>query len=48
MTIFIIVGHSKMIKLSDEENEAIKAIAANHLEEAAHTFAHLLQEGAIK
>lgn len=44
----IIVGHPKMIKLSDEENEAIKTIAGNHLEEAAHTFARLLQEGAIK
>ena len=31
-----------------EANEAIKAIAGNHLEEAAHTFASLLQQGAIK
>lgn len=31
-----------------EANQAIKAIAGNHLEEAAHTFAKLLQEGAIK
>lgn len=37
-----------MIKLFSEENEAIKAIAGSHLEEAAHTFARLLQEGAIK
>lgn len=44
----IIVGHPKMIRLSDEENEAIKAIAGSDLEEAAHTFAQLLQEGAIK
>ena len=32
----------------DEENEAIKAVAGNHLYEAAHTFAEMLQEGAIK
>ena len=47
----IIVGYPKMIDNFDEEreaNEAIKAIAGNHLEEAAHTFAHLLQQGAIK
>ena len=31
-----------------EANEAIKAIAGNHLEEAAHKFAELLQQGAIK
>ena len=44
----IIVGHPKMIGDFNEENEAIRAIAGNHLEEAAHTFASLLQEGAIK
>ena len=44
----IIVGYPKMIDQFDEENEAIKQIAGNHLEEAAHTFAQLLQEGAIK
>ena len=44
----IIVGYPKMINQYDEENQAIKAIAGNHLEEAAHTFAKLLQEGAIK
>ena len=44
----IIVGYPKMIDDSVEENEAIRAIAGNHLEEAAHTFASLLQEGAIK
>ncbi len=44
----IIVGYPKMIDAFDEENEAIRAIAGNHLEEAAHTFASLLQEGAIK
>ena len=44
----IIVGYPKMIDRFDEENEAIKAIAGNHLEEAARTFASLLQQGAIK
>ena len=44
----IIVGYPKMIKGYREENEAIRAIAGNHLEEAARTFAGLLQEGAVK
>ena len=44
----IIVGYPKMIEQFDEENEAIKQIAGNHLEESAHTFAQLLQQGAIK
>jgi UDPglucose 6-dehydrogenase len=46
----IIVGYPKLIYNGDdsEENEAIKAIAGNHLEDAAHTFAGLLQEGAEK
>ena len=44
----IIVGYPKMIEEFGEENEAIRAIAGNHLEEAAHTFASLLQEGAVK
>ena len=44
----IIVGYPKMIENYDEENEAIKSIAGNHLEDAAHTFAGLLQQGAIK
>lgn len=44
----IIVGYPKMIEQYDEENEVIKAIAGDHLEEAAHTFAKLLQGGAIK
>ena len=44
----IIVGYPKMIDKFDEENNAIKAIAGNHLEEAAHKFASLLQLGAIK
>ena len=44
----IIVGYPKMIDKFDEENEAIKAIAGNHLSEAAHTFAELLKQGALK
>ena len=44
----IIVGYPKMIEKFDEENEAIKAIAGNHLDEAARQFAALLQQGAIK
>ena len=44
----IIVGYPKMIEEFSEENDAIRAIAGNHLEEAAHTFAGLLQEGAVK
>lgn len=44
----IIVGYPKMIEDFDDENQAIKAIAGNHLEEAAHTFAKLLQQGALK
>ena len=44
----IIVGFPKFIDGRDTENEAIKAIAGEHLEEKAHEFAALLQEGAIK
>ena len=44
----IIVGYPKMIEEYGEENDAIRAIAGNHLEESAHTFASLLQEGAVK
>lgn len=44
----IIVGYPKFIDGRDEENEAIKAIAGEHLEEKAKEFAALLQEGAIK
>ena len=44
----IIVGYPKMIEQFDEENKAICAISGNHMEEAAHTFAQLLQQGAIK
>ena len=45
----IIVGYPKMIEQpgEDEANLAIKRIAGNHLEEAAHVFAQLLVEGAI-
>ena len=44
----IIVGYPKFIDGMDEENEAIKAIAGENLEEKAKEFASLLQEGAIK
>ena len=45
----IIVGMPKYIEQFDEENQAIQAIADfEKLEKAAHTFATLLQEGAIK
>ena len=47
----IIVGYPKLIDSEqfDEENEAIKSVAdIPALEKAAHTFAALLQEGAIK
>lgn len=44
----IIVGFPKFINGRDAENEAIIAIAGEHLEEKAHEFAALLQEGAIK
>ncbi len=44
----IIVGYPKMIKEYSDGNEAIKAIAGNHLEQAAHTFAELLKQGALK
>ena len=47
----IIVGYPKIISNDQfgEENEAIKAIAdIPALEKAAHTFASLLQEGAVK
>ena len=44
----IIVGIPKVIKGQDKENKAIASIAGEHLEEAAHTFAALLQEGALK
>lgn len=44
----IIVGYPKQIEGLDEENEAIKSIAGDNLEEKAKIFAALLQEGAIK
>ncbi len=44
----IIVGYPKHIEGFDEENEAISSIMGNDLEEAARTFARLLQEGAEK
>lgn len=47
----VIVGYPKLIdnETFSEENEAIKSIAnIAALEKAAHTFAALLQEGAIK
>ncbi len=44
----IIVGYPKFIDGQDEENEAIRTIAGEHLEEKAHEFAALLQEGALK
>ncbi len=46
----IIVGYPKLIddpKFA-EENDAIRAVAGNHIEDAAHAFADLLKEGAIK
>ena len=45
----IIVGYPKMMSAEfEEENEAIRRIAGNHMEQYAHTFAALLQEGALK
>ena len=46
----IIVGYPKMLKgeQNELENQTISAICGEHLEEAAHTFADLLQQGAIK
>lgn len=45
----IIVGYPKMMKGQDEENDAIlKLTNVDAMEEAAHTFAKLLHEGAIK
>ncbi len=45
----IIVGYPKIINSPEftEENEAIKAVAGNHMQEYAETFAKLLVEGAI-
>ena len=43
----IIVSYPKLSSCTDEERAAIKQIAGNHLEEAAHTFASLLVQGAV-
>ena len=44
----IIVGYPKPIEGYDKENEAIKRLACTDIEEKAHQFAMLLQQGAIK
>lgn len=45
----IIVGYPKLMKGQDEENNAIQKLTnVGVMEEAAHTFAKLLHEGAIK
>ncbi len=44
----IIVGVPKMMPGYEEENAAIRKMVTNDLEERAHIFARLLQEGAIK
>lgn len=44
----IIVGYPKDIKGFDEENETIMKMVSVNLEEKAHVFANLLQEGAIE
>lgn len=44
----IIVGYPKLIEGRNTENEAIRTIAGEHLEEKAKEFAKLLQEGALK
>ena len=44
----IIVGYPKLIAGFEEENEAIRRVVSQNLEERAHIFASLLQEGAIK
>ena len=43
----IIVGYPKIIAGYDEENAAIQKVVSRDLEERAHTFSALLQEGAI-
>lgn len=44
----IIVGYPKMMSGYEEENEAIRKVVSNNLEERARVFADLLKEGAVK
>lgn len=44
----IIVGYPKLAGCTEEERLSILSIMGNHLEEDAHTFAKLLQAGAVK
>lgn len=44
----IIVGYPNVTNEQNAENQAIREIAGNHLEDAAKEFAHILQEGALK
>ena len=44
----IIVGYPKLAGCTEEERLSILSIMGNHLEEDAHTFARLLQDGAVK
>ncbi len=44
----IIVGYPKLAGCTEEERLSILSIMGNHLEEDAHTFAKLLQDGAVK
>ena len=44
----IIVGYPKMLEEFEEENEAIRRITGNHMEDAARTFAALLLQGAMR
>ena len=42
----IIVGYPKITDAPSEENDAMRAICGNHMEDAARHFAELLQQGA--
>ena len=44
----IIVGYPKPISGYDKENDAIETLARSDMEDKAHQFAALLQQGAIK